>query len=115
MPYSPNDSACAPAAKLRITLRPRKHPHIRDEFDPILLQERKEDVDPARRMSNRPNARNHFGLFCFHEVPSYVSVPIKKRKMKKSLLSAIVGFAIVALAQGVDTQTQPAAGAAAPD
>ncbi len=35
--------------------------------------------------------------------------------MKKSLLSAIVGLAIVALVQGVDTQTQPAAGAAAPD
>src|SRR5438105_15860311 len=68
------------AAKLWITLRPRKHPHIRDEFDPILLQERKEDVDPARRMSKRPNARTHFWLFCFHEVPSYVSVPIKKRK-----------------------------------
>ncbi len=35
--------------------------------------------------------------------------------MKKSLLSAIVGFAIVALMQGADTQTQPAAGTAAPD
>src|SRR5436309_4713320 len=35
--------------------------------------------------------------------------------MKKSLLSAIVGLAIVALVQGMDTQTQPAAGAAAPD
>src|SRR5207253_9462382 len=35
--------------------------------------------------------------------------------MKKSLLSAIVGFTTVALMQGADTQTQPAAGAAAPD
>jgi peroxiredoxin Q/BCP len=35
--------------------------------------------------------------------------------MKKSLLSAIVGFAIVALMQGAETQTQPAAGTAAPD
>src|SRR5205823_11613197 len=35
--------------------------------------------------------------------------------MKKSLLLAIVGFAIVALMQGAETQTQPAAGTAAPD
>ncbi len=35
--------------------------------------------------------------------------------MKKSLLSAIVGFATLALMQGADTQTQPAAGTAAPD
>src|SRR5467141_2885695 len=35
--------------------------------------------------------------------------------MKKSLLSAIVGLATLALMQGADTQTQPAAGAAAPD
>src|SRR2546425_2653991 len=35
--------------------------------------------------------------------------------MKKSLLSAIVGFAIVALMQSAETQTQPAAGTAAPD
>ena len=35
--------------------------------------------------------------------------------MKKSLLSAIVGFAIVALVQGAETQTQPATGMAAPD
>src|SRR5436853_2499859 len=35
--------------------------------------------------------------------------------MKKSLLSAIVGLAIVALVQGADTQTRPAAGTAAPD
>src|SRR6266705_486673 len=35
--------------------------------------------------------------------------------MKKSLLSAIVGFSTLALMQGADTQTQPAAGAAAPD
>src|SRR5207244_11978493 len=103
------------SAELRITLRPRKHPDVGDEFDPILLHERKEDVDLARRMSNRPNARNHFWLFCFHEVPSYVSVPIKKRKMKKSLLSAIVGFTTLALMQGADTKTQPAAGDAAPD
>src|SRR5207244_8078190 len=38
-----------------------------------------------------------------------------RTNMKKSLLSAIVGFAIVALMQGAETQTQPAAGAAAPD
>jgi peroxiredoxin Q/BCP len=36
-------------------------------------------------------------------------------KMKKSLLSAIVGFATLALMQGADTQTQPSAGTAAPD
>src|SRR5438045_4560906 len=35
--------------------------------------------------------------------------------MKKSFLSAIVGFATLALMQGADTQTQPAAGSAAPD
>src|SRR5437588_11367633 len=35
--------------------------------------------------------------------------------MKKSLLSAIVGLAIVSLVQGADTQTRPAAGTAAPD
>src|SRR6266516_2291496 len=35
--------------------------------------------------------------------------------MKKSLLSAIVGFATLALMQGADTQAQPAAGTAAPD
>jgi peroxiredoxin Q/BCP len=35
--------------------------------------------------------------------------------MKKSLLSAIVGLATLTLMQGADTQTQPAAGAAAPD
>ncbi|HET9856665.1 MAG TPA: peroxiredoxin, partial [Chthoniobacterales bacterium] len=35
--------------------------------------------------------------------------------MKKSLLSAIVGFATLALMQGADTPTQPAAGTAAPD
>src|SRR5205823_13388303 len=35
--------------------------------------------------------------------------------MKKSLLLAIVGFAIVALMQAADTQTQPAAGSAAPE
>ena len=35
--------------------------------------------------------------------------------MKKSLLLAIVGFAIVALMQAAETQTQPAAGTAAPD
>src|ERR1700737_1550142 len=35
--------------------------------------------------------------------------------MKKSLLSAIIGFATLALMQGADTQTQPAAGTAAPD
>jgi peroxiredoxin Q/BCP len=35
--------------------------------------------------------------------------------MKKSLLSAIVGFATLALMQGADTQTQPAAGTAAPE
>jgi len=35
--------------------------------------------------------------------------------MKKSLLSAIVGFATLALMHGADTQTQPAAGTAAPD
>src|SRR5580700_3499421 len=35
--------------------------------------------------------------------------------MKKSLLSAIVGFATLALMQGAETQTQPAAGTAAPD
>jgi len=41
--------------------------------------------------------------------------PNKQTKMKKSLLSAIVGFATLALMQGADTQTQPAAGTAAPD
>ena len=35
--------------------------------------------------------------------------------MKKLLLSVIVGFAIVALMQGAETQTQPAAGTAAPE
>src|SRR5213595_1599351 len=35
--------------------------------------------------------------------------------MKKTLLSAIVGLATLALMQGADTQTQPAAGSAAPD
>src|SRR5438876_5073967 len=35
--------------------------------------------------------------------------------MKKSLLSAIVDLATLALMQGADTQTQPAAGTAAPD
>jgi peroxiredoxin Q/BCP len=35
--------------------------------------------------------------------------------MKKSLLSAIVGFATLALMQGADTQTQPSAGTSAPD
>src|SRR6201988_2540721 len=35
--------------------------------------------------------------------------------MKKSLLSAIVGFATLALMQGADTTTQPVAGTAAPD
>src|SRR6476646_7132450 len=35
--------------------------------------------------------------------------------MKKSLLSAIVGFATLALMQGADTQTQPAAGTQAPE
>ena len=35
--------------------------------------------------------------------------------MKKSLLSAIVGFATLALMQGADTPTQPTAGTAAPD
>ena len=35
--------------------------------------------------------------------------------MKKSLLSAILGFATLALMQGADTQTHPAAGTAAPD
>ena len=35
--------------------------------------------------------------------------------MKKSLLSAIVGLATLALMQGADTPTQPAAGTAAPD
>jgi peroxiredoxin Q/BCP len=35
--------------------------------------------------------------------------------MKKSLLSAIVGLATLALMQGAETQTQPAAGTAAPD
>src|SRR5713101_8121850 len=35
--------------------------------------------------------------------------------MKKSLLPAIVGFTTLALMQGADTQTQPAAGSAAPD
>src|SRR5207302_9637991 len=35
--------------------------------------------------------------------------------MKKSLLSAIVGYATLALVQGADTQTRPAAGTAAPD
>src|ERR1700704_3907026 len=35
--------------------------------------------------------------------------------MKKSLLSAFVGFATLALMQGADTPTQPAAGTAAPD
>jgi peroxiredoxin Q/BCP len=54
-------------------------------------------------------------LFCFHEVPSYVSAPIRETKMKKSLLSAIVGLATLALMQGADTPTQPAAGTAAPD
>jgi peroxiredoxin Q/BCP len=41
--------------------------------------------------------------------------PNKETKMKKSLLSAIVGFATLALMQGADTPTQPAAGTAAPD
>ena len=35
--------------------------------------------------------------------------------MKKSLLSAIFGLATLALMQGADAQTQPAAGTAAPD
>src|ERR1043166_707688 len=35
--------------------------------------------------------------------------------MKKSLLLAIVGFATIPLMQGADTQTQPAAGQAAPE
>src|SRR5436189_4674247 len=35
--------------------------------------------------------------------------------MKKSLLSGILGFATLALMQGAETQTQPAAGTAAPD
>jgi thioredoxin-dependent peroxiredoxin len=35
--------------------------------------------------------------------------------MKKSLLLAIVGFATISLMQGADTQTQPAAGQAAPE
>jgi len=35
--------------------------------------------------------------------------------MKKSLLSAIVGFGTLALTQGADMQTQPAAGTPAPD
>ena len=35
--------------------------------------------------------------------------------MKKSLLSAIVGFATLALTQSAETQNQPAAGAVAPD
>src|SRR5437879_11722340 len=35
--------------------------------------------------------------------------------MKKTLLSAVAGLATLALMQGADTQTQPAAGTAAPD
>ncbi len=35
--------------------------------------------------------------------------------MKKSLLTVIAGFATLALMQGADTPTQPAAGTAAPD
>src|SRR6516162_5098819 len=35
--------------------------------------------------------------------------------MKRSLLSAILGFATITLMQGADTQTQPAAGTMAPD
>ena len=35
--------------------------------------------------------------------------------MKKSLLSGILGFATLALMQGAETQTQPAAGTTAPD
>src|SRR5260370_39275931 len=87
MPCSPNDSASAPAAKLRITLRPRKHPHIRDEFDPILLQERKEDVDPARRMSNRPNARNHFGSFAFMKFPVTFQSQLRNENEKITAVS----------------------------
>jgi len=67
-------------AKLRITLRTGKHPHVRNGFNSILFQGRKEHLDLARRMPNCPNAGDHFWLFCFHEVPSYVSVPINKRK-----------------------------------
>ena len=99
-------------AKLRITFRTRKHPHIGDEFDPVLFQERKEDVDLARRM---------YDGFCGYILVLLLSsVPDKFRdnyrtNMKKSLLSAIVGFATLALMQGADTQTQPAAGTAAPE
>jgi peroxiredoxin Q/BCP len=39
----------------------------------------------------------------------------QRTNMKKTLLSAIVGFATLALMQGADTQTQPAAGTAAPE
>jgi peroxiredoxin Q/BCP len=56
-----------------------------------------------------------FGSFAFTKVPGYVSAPINKTKMKKSLLLAILGFATLALMQGADTQTQPAAGSAAPE
>jgi peroxiredoxin Q/BCP len=56
-----------------------------------------------------------FGSFAFTKFPVTFQSQFKETKMKKSLLSAIVGLATLALMQGADTQTQPAAGTAAPD
>jgi peroxiredoxin Q/BCP len=56
-----------------------------------------------------------FGHFDFKEFGHNVPVSTKDTKMKKSLLLALVSFATLGVMQGADTQTQPAAGTAAPD
>jgi peroxiredoxin Q/BCP len=54
------------------------------------------------------------GSFAFTKFPVTFQSQLKT-KMKKSLLSAIVGVVTLSLVHGADTQTQPAAGTAAPD
>jgi peroxiredoxin Q/BCP len=56
-----------------------------------------------------------FASFDFESFPDNVSDSTKETKMKKSLLLAIVSLATFGLMQGADTQTQPAAGAQAPE
>ena len=50
--------------ELGITLRPGPGSHIGQQLDSVLIQQRNEDVDPAGRMPDRPDSRDHLHFDC---------------------------------------------------
>src|ERR1700751_2439205 len=99
--------------EVRVTLRPGQRPHIDQHLDPVLFQQRNEDVNVARRMANRPDSRDHLSLIA---VRSLITCQrLGDAKMNKIFLSTIIGLTTLAFMEAAETQQQPEVGKPAPD